>query len=542
MKRSRILIKQERRKQKEYFEKKRLKSKMKLLGVLSPVKNSAVSLDLLNLYMVNQISRQRKMPETVRKPIHVNMNKDIKMPVRKQDLELPMSPPRRPSKLCIDDLETKRGKPRLLSNVNYSNSLASKLYDSRDVLSSSYKTVQSGTSFESLNSPGNRDLFGRPEVTSEGGGSLKERRQSDLLTDKNLAQSFWAENAKDAPNFLEYMNQPTPSLLSKNCDSFISPNLINLLNVDQQTVKTTFDCMRGVHAAVSCGNSRSTDSCISRIFTGPELTFSTSTPKEKIYPEKCWSNRTYQREYSNNKVNQGNNPLEEVHPKLPWDFGLGETPMGGGCSRYMKDPGSPESSQSASYSPRQTDSDFSSSSEMLSEDEGSVSQQMEPPERSINTKETPNNVYLERETRLPGEKETRGSPGIQQNDHFHQLSVKNNPTHFSQSQSNSVQVLQKDSMRKLPPQGARCDAGTQTEGWPGEAAKVDVAVQCGGLVSLGLCDAGVQTEGWRGGPAKADVAVQSGGLSRDTEKWAGMSGYPGGQGVPRDCQDSEIPA
>nr|XP_044631025.1 uncharacterized protein C12orf40 homolog [Equus asinus] len=60
--RTRVLIKQERRKQKEYFEKKRLKSKMKLWGVLSPVKNSDVSLDLLNLYMVNQISCQKKKP------------------------------------------------------------------------------------------------------------------------------------------------------------------------------------------------------------------------------------------------------------------------------------------------------------------------------------------------------------------------------------------------------------------------------------------------------------------------------------------------
>nr|XP_012788813.1 unnamed protein product [Sorex araneus] len=433
---------------------------MKLLGVLSPVKKSVVSLDLLNLYMVNQISCQRKMPEAVRKPIHVNMNKDIKMPFRKQDLELPMSPPRRPSGLRIDNLENKRGKPRLLSNVNYSNSLASKLYHNRDIPSSSYKTVQSGTSFERLNSSGNRSLlFGRPEVTSEDDGSSTEQRQSDLLTDKKLAQSIWAENS-DAPNFLEYVNQPTTSLPSKNCDSFISPNLINLLNIDQQTVKKPFDCMRGVHAAGGGFDNHFTDSSVSQLFTEPELTVSTSTPKKKSYPEK-WSDRTYQKEYSSHKGNQRGTFLQkDSYP-----------------ASSENDPSSPESSQSASYSPRQTDSSFSSSSEMPSEDEDSVLQQMEEPERSISTKETPN-VYLERETRLPGEKETGGSPGIhQQNDCFHQLSVKNNSTHFSQSQSNSAQVLQSDGTRELPPQGARRNVGAQTESWPGGPEKVNVAVQ-----------------------------------------------------------------
>ncbi|OPJ77736.1 hypothetical protein AV530_000049 [Patagioenas fasciata monilis] len=56
--RSRVILKQERRKQKEFFEKKKLQSKMKLLGVTSP-KSSAVSLDLLNLYVVNQISTKK---------------------------------------------------------------------------------------------------------------------------------------------------------------------------------------------------------------------------------------------------------------------------------------------------------------------------------------------------------------------------------------------------------------------------------------------------------------------------------------------------
>lgn len=39
--------------------------------------------------------------------MHVNMNKDIKMPLRKHDIELPMSANCVPSKLCIDDIENK---------------------------------------------------------------------------------------------------------------------------------------------------------------------------------------------------------------------------------------------------------------------------------------------------------------------------------------------------------------------------------------------------------------------------------------------------
>ncbi|XP_070362640.1 uncharacterized protein [Equus asinus] len=193
---TRVLIKQERRKQKEYFEKKRLKSKMKFREVLSPVKNSAVSLDLLNLYMVNQISCQKKRPETVRKPIHVNMNRDIKMPLRKHDLELPMSPHLVPSNLCIDDMENnlhyqRQGSkeelgPVKLSNVNYSNSVISKLNKNLDAFSPSYKTAQFGTLFERLNSPGNRNfLTERPDiVTGEDCGTMDERRQSDFIIEK----------------------------------------------------------------------------------------------------------------------------------------------------------------------------------------------------------------------------------------------------------------------------------------------------------------------------------------------------------------------
>ncbi|XP_021240301.1 uncharacterized protein C12orf40 homolog isoform X2 [Numida meleagris] len=88
---SRVILKQERRKQKEFFEKKKLKSKMKLLGASSP-KSSAVSLDLLNLYVVNQISTKKDNSGNLKKPVHVDITEDGKAPFRRNNLELPRSP------------------------------------------------------------------------------------------------------------------------------------------------------------------------------------------------------------------------------------------------------------------------------------------------------------------------------------------------------------------------------------------------------------------------------------------------------------------
>ncbi|XP_054058332.1 uncharacterized protein C12orf40 homolog [Rissa tridactyla] len=102
--RSRIVLKQERRKQKEFFEKRKLKSKMKLLGVSSP-KSSSVSLDLLNLYVVNQISTTKDNRENVRKPVHVDITEDVKIPVRRHNIELPTSPLRTQHMSDLGDIQ-----------------------------------------------------------------------------------------------------------------------------------------------------------------------------------------------------------------------------------------------------------------------------------------------------------------------------------------------------------------------------------------------------------------------------------------------------
>ncbi|XP_068128791.1 regulator of DNA class I crossover intermediates 1 isoform X2 [Hyperolius riggenbachi] len=98
--RKRIIFKHERQKQKEFFEKKKLSSKLKLLESSSS-KNPATSLDLLNLYIVNQISSKKEMDK---KPQHVNMSKTA-LVHGNDNATLPMSPITIPSKLCLDDSE-----------------------------------------------------------------------------------------------------------------------------------------------------------------------------------------------------------------------------------------------------------------------------------------------------------------------------------------------------------------------------------------------------------------------------------------------------
>ncbi|XP_058599101.1 uncharacterized protein C12orf40 homolog isoform X1 [Neofelis nebulosa] len=602
--RTRVLIKQERRKQKEYFEKKRLKSKMKLLGVLSPVKNSTVSLDLLNLYMVNHISCQKKTPETVRKPTHVNMHRDIKMPLRKHDLELPMSPHYIPSKLCIDDVENKLGNKKELApvqlsqvmdsermfepqfnriencsftppsfaaelssnrnitkqnfiprtapspqkvayenkqdeqliKVNYSNSLVSKLNENQDALSPSYKTAQFGSLFERLNSPRNRNfLTGRPvRVMGEDCGSMNEQRQTDFITEKQSIQPIWRENRREVSNFLEDMNQPTASLISENCNSFISENVINLLNADQQRIKKTFDKCGYDSMGDNCANTssdknHSAGQCIRSIFTDPELTFSCSTFNETHYPERCQPNKKYQKEYNNNERNtftisfkkdcciassenkgkfesdcqektpqneiqkhpvnyMGNISLEGLHSNPSWDLGFGEIPMeeGGTCS--LKDRptskkiylDSSQSSQSTSYSPRPTDSCFSSSSEMLSEEEDKILQHVEESNRrAIRTKQITSNFYPERMPKPPCDGIIKNNAKIhEQNENLDHLSMKDNTDRFPQSQCNSAHNSQNITSNNCILQVARCDAWVQTDSEPIMEKKLDAAIQC----------------------------------------------------------------
>ncbi|KAM6089772.1 regulator of DNA class I crossover intermediates 1 [Theristicus caerulescens] len=79
---------------------------MKLLGVSSP-KSSSVSLDLLNLYVVNQISTKKDNTGNMRKPVHIDITEDVKIPVRRHNIELPMSPLRTQHASNLDDIQNR---------------------------------------------------------------------------------------------------------------------------------------------------------------------------------------------------------------------------------------------------------------------------------------------------------------------------------------------------------------------------------------------------------------------------------------------------
>ncbi|XP_071465298.1 regulator of DNA class I crossover intermediates 1 isoform X3 [Marmota flaviventris] len=552
--RTRVLIKQERRKQKEYFERNRLKSKMKLLGVLSPAKNSTASLDLLNLYMVNQISCKKKTPETVKKPFHVNMNSNIKMLPKKRELELPMSPHCTPSKLCLDDVENNSihyqklgNKEELgqvqLNNVDGSNSLVSKINESQDELSSSYKPAQFGTLFERLNSLENGNFLSKRSaiIMSEDFGNMNKRRQSDFIIEKQSIQQIWGENGKEVSSFLENVNEPTHRLLSENCDSFVPQNMINLLDLDQQRVKKTFDkcgydSLGDICLVTSSDENHSIDGNRS-IFTAPESTFSSSTLNKTSYPEKHQPNRNYQEKHNNNEINDfatcfedcylissekkgklnnvyqektpqkniqeypvnsmGSVPLQELYSKQSWDLRLGEIVMEEGRTCSLK--GRPtstkkicldssQSSQSASYSPRPTDSCLSSSSEMPSEDEDQMLQQIEDSNKiCVKTTETTNDFHLERMSKVSGDRSGKDNAKIhKQTENFYPFSVKNNTDQSPQLQCNSAHVLQNKINDNCILPVVRCDAGVQTEREPAMEEKFDAAVQCN-IISLCTC-------------------------------------------------------
>ncbi|XP_028810947.1 uncharacterized protein redic1 isoform X2 [Denticeps clupeoides] len=97
--RFRFIKKNDNRKQKEFFERKRMQDKMKSLGVLpSPSTEATGSMDLITLFMVNQIASKK---EITSQPRITNLEKMMgSQKALNKPLELPMSPGS-PSQLCL---------------------------------------------------------------------------------------------------------------------------------------------------------------------------------------------------------------------------------------------------------------------------------------------------------------------------------------------------------------------------------------------------------------------------------------------------------
>ncbi|XP_031209070.1 uncharacterized protein C12orf40 homolog isoform X3 [Mastomys coucha] len=501
--RTRILIKQERRKQKEYFERNKLKSKMKLLGVVSPVTNPSVSLDLLNLYVVNQISSKKETAETMKRPTHVNMNRDLKIPIRKHDLELPMSPPCVPSKLRIDDVEdcvpyqrfyskeetgpvqlsqdmnsyrmfnktgncssipppfpeelppnrhirSQHSTPRVapspqqfaietphngqFSDRKFPESLFSKLNKHQNVFSSSQKTAEFEVSYKRTNSSETGDfLTKRSVIMGEDCRSLHGRRQPDFVVGKTSVQQICANNGEEFSHFLEDVVYPNQRHLP---GKIASDNQLKELQRNAQE-----------------------------------------------YPVCAMADI----------------PLEELHHKQSWGFDQNEIPTGRKETFPVK--GRPvstekiylessQSSQSASYSPRPTESTFSSSSDLISEDEDQIQQQIE----GSNKKATDNCCLEKMEDHLDDITVKDNAKVHKQNHKFHQSLEKNNTDTFPESQCNSEHITQNKSTENCMLQAGSCDVGVQTEEAPNVGSTADVAVQCTLLTRCCQSSPSVDTE------------------------------------------------
>nr|XP_045220962.1 uncharacterized protein C12orf40 homolog isoform X6 [Macaca fascicularis] len=493
--RSRVLIKQERRKQKEYFEKHRLKSKMKSLGVLSPVKNSAVSLDILNLYMINQISCKKKIPETVRKPTHVNMNRGIKMPLRKHNLELPISPHCVPSKLCLDDTETNINYQRLSSKEDLG-PVQSQGMDSYSTLDPQFSKIENcsftPTSF-SVELASNRHISKlnfTPGIAPTPQKLAYEKKQNDQLSNVNCSDSLLSKLNKSqdvlSPShkttqfgtLFERLNRSlgNRNLLTKCPTVIMDEDCRSMDEIGQSDYITEKHSIQHIW--------RKNGKKVSNFLEGKlENDYQERTPQKSI------------QKYPANSM--GNIPSEELHYKQSWDFGLDEILMeeGGICSLKSRPTStekisldSAQSSWSTSYSPRPTDSCFSSSSDVPSEDEDQISQHIEDSNRMpIKTKEKTNNFYVEGMAKVSGDRIVKNNDKIhKQNENFYQFSVKNNTDQFPQSQCNSAHILQNKTSDNCILQPARCDAGVQTESESVMEEKLDAAIQCD-LISKCTC-------------------------------------------------------
>ncbi|XP_078275588.1 regulator of DNA class I crossover intermediates 1 [Rhinoraja longicauda] len=120
--RNRIKLKQQKRQQKEFFEKRKLKSKLKLLEPpVSPQQNSSVSWDLLTLHIVNRIAAKKESVDASNKVIQVNMMNDRKVPIRRHNIELPMSPCSTPSQIFLEESQCSTQKNEWNSRKQFTN-------------------------------------------------------------------------------------------------------------------------------------------------------------------------------------------------------------------------------------------------------------------------------------------------------------------------------------------------------------------------------------------------------------------------------------
>ncbi|KAJ6666295.1 hypothetical protein lerEdw1_000567 [Lerista edwardsae] len=312
--RKRIMLTKERRKQKDFFEKERLKSKMKLLDV-SPLKNSGVSLDLLNLYVVNQIATRKELPDKVQKPAYVDINRGIKIPQRRHNVELPKSPESRPleqfpvatqNRVQQQILENRR-RYLLEKDTFQSQPMDTKCEDSwfpkvahrQRNLSDPDVAVPEGLCFQQLNSREYNKTFGKSSKVTAGTDFGNIRKEGSLFADVNegeILKTSQGDSGHPTATLFEEENEQFPSLLSEFHCSFPNENIWEQPLTDPSATNEIPNVYspygsQEIHQRASCAQHGPAERVLQGIFTAPEQIFTQRTQNLRVIkqePMKNW--------------------------------------------------------------------------------------------------------------------------------------------------------------------------------------------------------------------------------------------------------------
>ncbi|XP_062990210.1 regulator of DNA class I crossover intermediates 1 [Elgaria multicarinata webbii] len=296
--RKRIMATKERRKQKDFFEKEKLKSKMKLLKV-SPLKSSAVSLDLLNLYVVNQISTKKEYTDNIRKPVHVDINRGIKIPLRRHNVELPNSPEQKLPKQFSDDIQDRVQQEVLENRRKYLSekenfqsqylqssqpanikceisSLSKAAYRQRD-FSVPDEDASVGQYFQQLNSSEYSETFGKVTAATDFGNGHREEPLFGNV--ENTLKATQSESPQPIEALFEEENQQYPTIsTSQSYHPFAKKNIIHQLFTDLSDNNQISNLhspyhSKEIHQMTSSAQTCSAERDLKGIFTAPEHIF-----------------------------------------------------------------------------------------------------------------------------------------------------------------------------------------------------------------------------------------------------------------------------
>ncbi|XP_019399509.1 PREDICTED: uncharacterized protein C12orf40 homolog [Crocodylus porosus] len=530
--RSRIILKQERRKQKEFFEKKKLRSKMKLLGVSSSPKSSTVSLDLLNLYVVNQIASKKDNTESIRKPVHVDMTRGIKIPVKRYNMELPVSPQRASYKTNLDDIQN-RVQQQVLDNRR--KHLSDKIKYQPQVLRNVKKY------------PGYMNSAGKSPAVITGNDSISSNRIKESLFDIVEETAIPNTNQDERSHSILALFEDESKLIhntpsKKHCSSFVNQSSMSQLFTDHDNTNQTFNRgslydFKEVYHKTDCAERRTVGRCLKGIFTVPEQNFfqrnnnSKTSRKQKERPNKSYMKEYLEGQYYFTLSEIQENPakyerlglftnhsaeeinfegtmqsysmnqndchlLEESDWRYSKAFGFemvpttdeenGNLEMSSKSGEIQKDTESSLSSQSPCYSPKLTESCVSTGSEMSEEEEraekkkclyeNSFHRNKANPSAASTSKGPECSSHTDSMPFLPGNSLAVKAARIpQQEEAILQATQEDNkgPAALPQYSSSHI-VLKKEAFNH----NERHDAWSQTETFTVGAEKIDAATQC----------------------------------------------------------------